>query len=80
MDLQILSKWTLLEKSLRSLLRSLVAKSLIDNIFVERLGFRGKHCQHLIAVMGVVDTFRLVDSWIKSWIESRVKFLVESQS
>ena len=39
-NLLILFKWTLLEKSLRSLLRSLVIESLIDNIFVERLGFR----------------------------------------
>ena len=37
-NLLILFKWTLLERSLRSLLRSLVIKSLIDNIFVERLG------------------------------------------
>ena len=37
-NLLILFKWTLLEKSLRSLLRSLVIKSLIDNICVERLG------------------------------------------
>ena len=40
LNLLILFKWTLLEKSLGSLLRSLVTKSLIDNIFVERLGFR----------------------------------------
>ena len=39
-NLLILFKWTLLERSLRSLLRSLVIKSLIDNIFVERLGFK----------------------------------------
>ena len=39
-NLLILFKWTLLERSLRSLLRSLVIKSLIDNIFVERLGLR----------------------------------------
>ena len=39
-NLLILFKWTLLEKSLRSLLRSLVIKSLIDNIFVEGLGFK----------------------------------------
>ena len=38
-DLLILFKWTLLERFLRSLLQSLVIKSLIDNIFVERLGF-----------------------------------------
>ena len=38
-NLLILFKWTLLERSLRSLLRSLVIKSLIDNIFIERLGF-----------------------------------------
>ena len=38
-NLLILFKWTLLERSLGSLLRSLVIKSLIDNIFVERLGF-----------------------------------------
>ena len=37
-NLLILSKWTLLERSLRGLLRSLVIKSLIDIIFVERLG------------------------------------------
>ena len=37
-NLLILFKWTLLEKSLRSLLRSLVIKLLIDNIFVEGLG------------------------------------------
>ena len=39
-NLLILFKWTLLKRSLRSLLKSLVIKSLIDNIFVERLGFR----------------------------------------
>ena len=39
-NLLILLKWTLLEKSLGSLLRSLVIKSLIDNISVERLGLR----------------------------------------
>ena len=33
-------RWTPLERSLRSLLRSFVLKSLIDNIFVERLGLR----------------------------------------
>ena len=43
-NLLILFKWTLLERSLRSLLRSLVIKSLIDNIFIERLGFRA-YCQ-----------------------------------
>ena len=32
-------KWILVERSLRSLLRSLVIKSLIDNTFVERPGF-----------------------------------------
>ena len=31
-------RWTPLERSLGSLLRSLVVKSLIDNIFVEGLG------------------------------------------
>ena len=40
----ILFKWTLLERSLISLLRSLVIKSLIDNIFVERLGFIYNDC------------------------------------
>ena len=44
-NLLILFKWTLLEKSLRSLLRSLVIKSLIDNIFVERLGL-SMHSAH----------------------------------
>ena len=39
-DLLILFKWTLLERSLRILLRSLVIKSLTDNIFIERLGFK----------------------------------------
>ena len=33
-------KWTLLERFLRSLLRILVIKSLIDNIFVKRPGLR----------------------------------------
>ena len=41
-NLLILFKWTLLERSLRSLLRSLVIESLIDNIFVERLGSKLK--------------------------------------
>ena len=39
-NLLILFKWTLLERSQRSLLRSLVVKSLIDNIFIEGLGLR----------------------------------------
>ena len=61
-NLLILSKWTLLERSLRSLLRSLAIKSLIDNIFVQRLGFsvvqlKGKHCQKPHCHNGVVDTF-----------------------
>ena len=43
-NLLILFKWTLLERSLRSLLRSLVIKSLIDNIFIERLGFSAYLC------------------------------------
>ena len=34
----LLLKWTPIERSLRSLLRSLIAKLLIDNIFIERLG------------------------------------------
>ena len=39
-NLLILFKWTLLERFLGSLLKSLVIKLLIDNIFVERLGLR----------------------------------------
>ena len=39
-NLLLLFKWTLLERSLWSLLRSLLIKALIDNIFVERLGFK----------------------------------------
>ena len=31
-------KWTPIERSLKSLVRSLVVKLLIDNIFIERLG------------------------------------------
>ena len=40
MNLLIIFKWTLLERFLRKLLRSLLIKSLIDNIFIERLGLR----------------------------------------
>ena len=40
-------RWTSLERSLRSLLRSLVVKSLIDNIFVEGLGFSELEFDHL---------------------------------
>ena len=35
-----IEKWTPIERSLRSLLRSLIVKLLIDNIFVEGLGLR----------------------------------------
>ena len=47
--INLLFKWTLLERSLKSLLRSLVIKSLVANIFVERLGFNScsikiSHC------------------------------------
>ena len=38
-DLLILSKWTLLERSLKSLLRSFIVKLLIDNFVIKRLGF-----------------------------------------
>ena len=40
----ILFKWTLIERLLRSLLRSLIVKLLLDNIFIERLCLRKILC------------------------------------
>ena len=62
-NLLILFKWTLLERSLRSLLRSLVIKSLIDNIFVERLGLRKKYA--IAADLNfLLAKLRLAENWI----------------
>jgi hypothetical protein len=63
-NLIILFKWTLLERSLRSLLRSLVIKSLIDNIFVERLGLSVTHSRFFLTFFFNFDDFsKFVSFW-----------------
>ena len=39
----LLFKWTPIERPLKSLVRSLIVKLLLDNIFIERLGLKGKY-------------------------------------
>ena len=46
-------RWTLLERSLTKLLRSVLIKSLRDNIFIERLGFSA-----IISVSNITQNVR----------------------
>ena len=45
-------KWTPLQRSLRSLPKSLLVKLLIDNIFIERLGLTLEHNMYCFACQG----------------------------
>ena len=53
-------KWNKIERSLRSLLRSLIAMLLIDSIFIERLGLAPKKCQLMKHSLGFTFLFRFI--------------------